>query len=130
MNIKKIIKYLAIIISIFIIAFLSLEFLTYIGYKCPWKYYLNITCAGCGVTRMIKSIIQFKIYNAFLYNPLFFIIIIITIIYLIYVFISMLLKRNYYKPSINILYLFSIIALLFMIIRNIPGSFLYDIMPK
>ncbi|MCI5732615.1 MAG: DUF2752 domain-containing protein, partial [Tenericutes bacterium] len=90
----------------------------------------NIICAGCGVTRMVKSIFRLEIYNAFLYNPLFFILFSIIILYLLYVLICTILRKKYYVPSIKLLYPLAAIIVIFMILRNIPSSPLYDIWPK
>lgn len=127
---KKSLKIIVILIGLISIAFVLVNFFTLIGYKCPWRLYFNIICAGCGVTRMIKSIFRLEIYNAFLYNPLFFILFSIIILYLLYVLICTILRKKYYVPSIKLLYPLAAIIVIFMILRNIPSSPLYDIWPK
>lgn len=45
------------------------------AYECQIYKHFHIYCAGCGGTRMIKSLISGNIYQAFRWNPLAFIII-------------------------------------------------------
>ena len=40
---------------------------------CPIKKFLGLYCPGCGVTRMLYSILKGQFYQAFRYNPLIFI---------------------------------------------------------
>ena len=50
-------------------------------FVCEIQEYFGIYCAGCGVTRMIKSALHLDIYQAFRWNPyMFFTLPIITII--------------------------------------------------
>lgn len=49
----------------------------YIFYRCPFDYFLGIPCLGCGMTRAFLSLIHLDIKNAFYYHPLFPIIILI-----------------------------------------------------
>ena len=70
---KRIIKVIGYTILFFISVYLITIFLETIGYKCIYRELFNIYCAGCGSTRMIKTIIHLNFYQAFRYNPLFFI---------------------------------------------------------
>lgn len=49
---------------------------------CPFHYLTGYYCPGCGVTRMIVSIIKLDFYQAFRYNPLLFLFIPVIITYL------------------------------------------------
>ncbi len=100
---------------------LGLELIEYLGYKCPWKTLFNIDCAGCGVTRMLRALLKLEIYQAFRYNPLFFILLVLFIIYLIYVLVCKIKKKDYYKPGYRELYIISALLIIFMVLRNIPG---------
>lgn len=111
---KKNIKDFLIIISAFILNFV-LIFAT--DYQCPWKL-TGIECAGCGATRMIKALFRLEIYQAFRYNPLIFILMIIGIIYLIYVLVCILFKKQYIMPNKKTLITLVAVVLLFMILRN------------
>lgn len=89
--------------------------------SCPWKINFNIDCAGCGTTRMIESIIKLDFYQAFRFNPLVFIFLLIFMIYGIYITICKLIHKNYYKLKNIDLLIILILIILFMILRNIPG---------
>lgn len=43
-----------------------------IGYHCPIRLLLGISCPGCGMTRAWFSLLQFNVSKAFYYHPLFF----------------------------------------------------------
>lgn len=88
---------------------------------CPWKSNFNIDCAGCGATRMVKSLLEFKYYQAFRFNPFIFILLVIGIIYLIYILICKIKKVDYYKIKSRDFLILLILVILFTIVRNIPG---------
>ena len=46
-------------------------------WKCPILFFLGIPCPGCGTTRACKSLLHFQIKEAFIYNPVFPLIIIL-----------------------------------------------------
>lgn len=104
-----------------LILYLFPKVIELINYKCFWKRYFNVTCAGCGFTRMVSALFKFKIYQAFRFNPLFFILLIMMALYFIYVLISLSLKENYYKLNYKHVIILSIILFIYMILRNIPG---------
>lgn len=107
-------NYLIIILAFVVncLVLLSLPF------ECPWKKALRIDCAGCGVTRMVRSLLELDFYQAFRYNPLFFILLILIIIYICYVLIAILFKKKYYKLNLKWLVGFAIILIVFMVLRN------------
>lgn len=88
--------------------------------RCPWKTNFNIECAGCGATRMLESLLKMDFYQAFRFNPLLFILLIIFIIYGLYVLCCKILKKNYYKIKERDWLIILILVILFMILRNIP----------
>ena len=87
---------------------------------CNWKELFNIDCAGCGTTRMFYSILKLEFYQAFRYNPYMFILLILTIIYLIYVLICKMIKKEYIKLGKKTIICILISAIIFMILRNLP----------
>ena len=113
---KKIINNIFLYLSILISIYVALG----TNYVCPWRKFFNIYCAGCGVTRMFKSLLKLDFYQAFRYNQLFFILMLFGIIYLCYVCISVLFKKQYYRFNSNILWLLLILIVFFTILRNIP----------
>lgn len=106
-------------ITITIIALLNILFLLKINYQCPWKKNLNIYCAGCGGTRMLKSLLSQNYEQAFRYNPLLFILLVLLIIYITYIIICLILKKKYYQFNTKHLIILSIITITFMLLRNI-----------
>ncbi|MBQ8892456.1 MAG: DUF2752 domain-containing protein [Bacilli bacterium] len=90
-------------------------------FPCPWKSNFNIDCAGCGATRMFKSLLNLEIYQAFRFNPFLFCLLIFALFYLIYIFICKVRKKAYYKIKDRDLLILLILVILFTILRNIPG---------
>ena len=112
-------KHLNLIITVLGIINLIIVFIFEI--PCPWKTNFNINCAGCGATRMFKSLIIFNFYQAFRFNPFMFCLLIIIIIYLIYMFICKVKKINYYKLRSRDWIVLLILVILFTLLRNIKG---------
>ncbi len=46
---------------------------TGVGIPCVFKLITGLSCPGCGVTRMLISILRLDFHNAFLYNPVLFV---------------------------------------------------------
>ena len=109
----------SIVLLLLIIYFTNTVFII----KCPIYSILHIYCPGCGLTRMIKSILQLNFYQAFRYNPLLFILFPFMLVLTIDNYINWLIsnKNSLYKrinPKIwNIIL---IIMLVYFILRNIP----------
>lgn len=127
---KKVILLLGLGILLVLLAYLMAKILTIINYKCPWRHLFHVICAGCGVTRMVKMLFKLEFYNAFLYNPLFFILLIIAFLYYVHLFICIIFDKKIIKIKPVYLYVFAFVMVAFMIMRNIKGSPLYDIWPK
>lgn len=106
---------------ILILSIINLVIVLIFEIPCPWKRNFNIDCCGCGATRMIKALTQFKIYQAFRFNPFMFILLMIGIIYLIYVLICKIKKIKYYKIKNRDLLILLVLVILFTIVRNISG---------
>lgn len=90
-----------------------------IKYECPIHKYLHLWCSGCGGTRMIKAIINLDFYQAFRYNPLLFILLIIFIIYLGISIFTYIKKKVIYLPSYKTLIILTFILVGYMVLRNI-----------
>lgn len=52
-------------------------------YKCPFLHLLGIPCMGCGMTRAMLALIQWKWKLAFYYHPLFPIVIFVVLYYIL-----------------------------------------------
>ena len=88
--------------------------------SCPWKENFDIDCAGCGATRMFRSLFSLDFYQAFRFNPLMFCLVFIGVIYLIYYFICVINHKNYYKIKNRDWLILLGLVVAFTIIRNIP----------
>lgn len=105
-------KALIITILIFIGAFI-------LKIECPIYKLTGLYCPGCGITRMFISLFELKIYQAFRYNPLLFIYLVLLILYGLYYIILKCLHKNPIKISNKILYAIIVITILFGLLRNI-----------
>lgn len=90
-----------------------------IAIPCIFNKITGLYCPGCGITRMIISLLKGDIYQAFRYNPLIFIEVPIIVILLIF---EKLFKNNkYIKKVINTIFIILlIITITFGVLRNIP----------
>lgn len=112
-------KLILILISFLIIYFILNELLD-VGIPCLFYEITGYYCPGCGITRLLFSLLKLDFYQAFRYNPLIFILIIITGIYWLVKFIL----KKFMNISIEIpnyvYYILLIIVIIFGILRNIP----------
>lgn len=76
------------IIPFFIIMYILLYLL---DTTCIIKYFTNIPCPGCGLTRAYLSLFKLDLYKAFHYHPLFWT---IPILFLYYLFDGKLFKNK------------------------------------
>ena len=89
---------------------------------CPIYKFTHLYCPGCGITRMLISILHGNFYQAFRYNPLIFILLPFIIIYWIIDTITYIkYKKNITKPlEPYIWYVLIGIFVLYGILRNVP----------
>lgn len=114
---KKIISIL--ILFLVLIIYHLLSHLFNFGIPCIFYKITGLYCPGCGVTRMLFSLINLDFYQAFRYNPLVFILLILYIIYLIIkIIVKLLFKKNLKIPQV-ILNIIIILLILYGILRNI-----------
>lgn len=118
---KKISIIFSLTLLLILVILVIIKFLEFIKFECFYRAIFNIYCAGCGTTRMLKSIIKLDFYQAFRYNPLMFILLVLLCIYLIYNAILFIKGKPIIKPSIKSLVIIFIILIIYMIFRNIPG---------
>lgn len=92
-----------------------------ISIPCLFHEITGFFCPGCGITRMFFSLLELNFYQAFRFNPLVFILIILGVIYwLIKLLIKKFLNISIVIPN-NVYYILLIIVIIFGILRNIPG---------
>ena len=112
-------KLILILISFLIIYFILSELLD-VGIPCLFYEITGYYCPGCGITRLLFFLLKLDFYQAFRYNPLIFILIIITGIYWLVKFIL----KKFMNISIEIpnyvYYILLVIVIIFGILRNIP----------
>ncbi len=113
---KKIILLVLIFIIYFILVF---KFNIYI--PCLFHKITNLYCPGCGVTRMIISLLKGNLYQAFRYNMLIFILTPFLMFFIFDYIISRKKQRDalYEKIPNSIWYILIIVLVIFGIIRNI-----------
>ena len=93
-----------------------INYFTGFGIPCPFYTITGWYCPGCGVTRMLFSIINLDFYQAFRYNSAVFILLIMAIIYWI---IKLLFKKDLRIPD-YVYYILLAIFIIYGILRNIP----------
>ena len=117
---KRLFKVILITALVILVILLSIKILDLIHFRCLFKYLFNFYCAGCGTTRMIKSLIKLDFYQSFRYNPGAFILSIMLYIYLILLIYNYIFKGIVIFPNTKILIVIIIVLFIYMILRNIP----------
>ncbi len=114
---KKII--IAIFLLLLLIIYLLLGNYFHLYIDCPIKKITGLYCPGCGITRMLLSILKLDFYQAFRYNPLVFISLPFFIFFLLE---SITTKKEplYNKIPTKIWVIIIIIFVIYGILRNIP----------
>lgn len=114
---------------------LGLLFLVFIGYfivnkifgfgiPCIFQKITGWYCPGCGITRMLFSMVRLDFYQAFRYNPLVFILLCLAITFeLINGFYYTKTKKRIIIPE-YVYYIIIGLLIVYMILRNI-GLFSY-----
>lgn len=87
-----------------------------IGIPCFFHEITGFYCPGCGVTRLLFSLLKLDFYQAFRYNQLIFILLILAGIY----GIIKLIYKDFELPKWVVTVLL-IISIVFGILRNVPG---------
>lgn len=110
---------LAIVAILGFLLYYLLNLYTGLAIFCPIHKFTGFYCPGCGITRLLFSLIKLDFYQAFRYNPLVFILIIIGILYQL---IKLILKKfNIYITIPNyIWYILLILVIIYGILRNVP----------
>lgn len=88
--------------------------LTNITVPCVFHEFTGLYCPGCGITRLILSLFSFDSVQAFRYNPLVFILLPLSLMYVI------VHKKNMRILTHIIMGVMLILTLLFGLLRNIP----------
>lgn len=116
---KKILK--VIILILILIAYLILGKIFNIYLRCPIHEIFHVYCPGCGLTRMLLSILKLDFYQAFRYNPLLFIMLPFSLLLLFEnIYSESKNKKSMYKKIPNcIWYTIIVLLLIYGVLRNI-----------
>ena len=117
--IKRVAKYISLIILLLVYLVVGKKLHFYI--PCYIHEITGLYCPGCGVTRMLLSILKLDFYQAFRYNPFLFILSPFgAVLYLENIYALYTNKKPLYKKIDNRIWITLIILLLlYGIIRNI-----------
>lgn len=99
---------------VLLIGYYFIHLFTGFAISCPIHYLTGYYCPGCGITRMLFSIIKLDFYQAFRYNPLVFV---MLIIYVAINIIEAVFKFNIKIPEIVLNSLIGIL-IIYGILRN------------
>ncbi|MEE0700290.1 MAG: DUF2752 domain-containing protein [Bacilli bacterium] len=113
-------KKMIIIITVLVLYYALGQFLSFY-IPCPIHYLTGYYCPGCGVTRMLTSIIKLDFYQAFHYNMLIFLLIPFFVTYFIFQLSAFLkTKKNVMNgKSFNKVWITLVVVfLVFGILRN------------
>lgn len=108
------------VILIGLIAFLFFNHYFSFAIPCPFHKLTGLYCPGCGITRMILSILQLDFYQAFRYNAFLMILLPFALVYGILYFTAWIQDRQVPRLPNIVWNILLIAAIAFMIIRNIP----------
>lgn len=93
---------------------------TGVGIPCPFHKITGLKCPGCGVSRMIVSILRLDLAAAFKYNPFLFITVPFLIAYLVCSEIKYVLQGSGRMGKWEtLLYVELVLAIAYWILRNI-----------
>lgn len=107
-----------------IVIFIFINIVYYIAFKsfipCLIHKITGLYCPGCGISRMLISIVKLDFYQAFRYNPFLFILLIVSLIYQVIKLITYKLLTIEIKLNNKVYVSLLVLTILFGIIRNLP----------
>ena len=109
------------IITILLIGYLILGKLFHFYIPCPIHKLTGLYCPGCGLTRMLLSILKLDFYKALRYNPLLFIMLPFIIFFIIDDVYKFYQKKEpiYKKINDKVWYILIFILIVYGVLRNI-----------
>lgn len=112
----------SLIYTVFI--FIGINIIYYIFFKsflpCIIHKTTGLYCPGCGISRMLLSLLSLDFYQAFRYNPFLFILLLLTIAYHIIKLITKKLLTKELKLNNTTYIILLILTIGFGVLRNIP----------
>ena len=119
---KRLLKVLSIdtLILLLLLGYYYLNKYFHIGIPCLFYKITSFKCPGCGITRMLFSILKLDFKSAFFYNPVVFILLPFLTFYIFYQeYIYITKSKNKLKVPEYVYYVIIIVLVLFGILRNI-----------
>ena len=93
-------------------------------FPCFFRFATGLDCPGCGTTRALYSLLHLRFWQAFRYNPLIYLLVPIATYFgavgYIYLLTGKLFKLKL-RISKPVIWIFVIVVLSFVILRNIPA---------
>ena len=115
---KKNLKLGIIAILVFFVYYF-LNIYTDFSIPCLFHKLTGFYCPGCGITRLLFSLIHLDFYQAFRYNPLVFILLILSMVYWLFKLILKKFSIDLIIPNF-VWYILLFIVIIYGIMRNIP----------
>ncbi len=88
---------------------------------CLFHEITGLYCPGCGITRLLFSLLQLDFLNAFKSNPLIFVLIVLYMGYLLLKIVLKITKNKEITIPNYVYYILLVIVILFGVVRNILG---------
>lgn len=106
-----------------LITFFSVVMILYylkIPIPCLFHKITHLYCPGCGITRMFDALLHFHIEEAFSYNALVFVLILLYFIYVVINIGSYIILKKTIKIPKYFSYILIFLTILFAVMRNVP----------
>ena len=119
---KRLLKVFSIniILLLLLLGYYYLNKYFHIGIPCLFYKITSFKCPGCGITRMLFSILKLDFKKAFFYNPVVFILLPFLSFYILYQeYIYITKRKNNLKIPEFVYYILIFILIIFGILRNI-----------
>ncbi len=89
---------------------------------CPIYQLTHLYCPGCGITRMLKSLLRGHFYQAFRYNPLVFLTLPFALLYVLDQYIAFQKHKKAITSHLEpyLWYILIVIFIVYGILRNVP----------
>ena len=110
-----------IIFIIILVLYLLISIVFHPVIPCVFHEVTGLYCPGCGISRMLISILKFDFYQAFRYNPLLFIMLPFAFLLIINHIYSMINKKQslYKKINNKVWIILCVVLIIYGIVRNI-----------
>ena len=112
---KTFVQFVSLVILVYVFYYIVFQH----GIPCIFHTLTGFYCPGCGITRMFLSLISFDFYQAFRFNPVVFLLVLITPFY--FLFTTFYLKKTGKKWILpNAIYIILLVILIvFGFLRNL-----------